>query len=172
MAHKKYPPNTTKGTLYFAELPNRLYFQVSGLANMDLANPFQKLTQLKLKESQTHFFVDLKECRGMDSTFMGVLIGIAMYDEGEKKVEVHVLNANSHNKKLMCSLGIDQILNIVPETTPLPSELQFTEISANFSTDRIKLIHRAHQNLVDIDPRNADQFGPFLNLIKKELPPD
>ncbi|MEK7483575.1 MAG: STAS domain-containing protein [Planctomycetota bacterium] len=170
MAHKKYP--TSKGTLQYAELQNRLYFQVTGLANMDLANPFQKITQMKLKEAQTSFFIDLKECRGMDSTFMGVLIGIAIYDEGEKKTEVHILNANSHNKKLMQSLGLDQVVYVVPENTMLPKELHFMELTSSTTGDRIKLIHRAHQNLVDIDPRNAEQFGSFLELLKKELPPN
>lgn len=170
MAPKKYPINA-KGSIRVAEIQDKVYCQVHGLANMDVANPLQYFSEAMLKKGASCFLIDLKHCRGMDSTFMGVLIGIATYENANNQISasVHILNANPHNLKLMQSLGVNQVVTVIEEAIPLPETAELVELQPQNAQNKIQLIRQAHENLVRINASNEAQFAPFLELLNKEL---
>lgn len=134
---------------------------------MELASPLEHFAKTLLEKNYSSFFVDLRACRGMDSTFMGILVGICTY-EGFP-THVYVLHANSHNIKLMEALGLHQVLQIIEKEIVLPPSCDFKELENRPSTERLSIIQRAHEHLFELDPKNQEKFGPFLKMLHKEL---
>lgn len=167
MVAKKNP--SPKQQIKFAHCFPSVYFQVGGLANMVLANPLENTANQFLQKGYHSFFIDLKECRGMDSTFMGVLIGIATIEDQKEKPTVHIIHANTHNQKLLQSLGVNQVVNCVKEEIPVPENFELLEILPQQPQQKIALIQKAHEKLVEIDPKNEEKFGNFLKLLKQEM---
>jgi anti-anti-sigma regulatory factor len=56
--------------------------------------------------------VDLKECSGSDSTFMGALAGIALRARELGSGSLHVLNAPPEQEKQLRNLGLDRLFSI------------------------------------------------------------
>src|SRR5688500_16405669 len=55
------------------------------------------------------FVLDLKECPGLDSTFMGTRAGIALRLREIGQGELRVTNLNERNRDLLANLGLDQL---------------------------------------------------------------
>lgn len=151
-----------------------VYIRVHGLANMNNSHLFKDFTEVLLREGVQHFFVDLEHCRGMDSTFMGVLVGITLYGERmseARKTRVMVLNPGEHNQKSLYSLGLDSLIEIKKEKVQPPAGMALERLEEKeFNPGRrIQLIEEAHRNLVGISDQNAAVFGPFLQALSEEL---
>ena len=57
-----------------AELDNKIYICLSGRGSFRISPPLKKFIQQKIDNpALTHIFLNMKDCQGMDSTFMGVL---------------------------------------------------------------------------------------------------
>ena len=127
-----------------------------------------------LEKGFRRFLVDLGPCQGIDSTFMGVLIGIYQFarqtSDGER-VSVAVVNANPHNRKTMSDLGLTKIIQVLDTPVSLPPGVSTERlVEERFEPDaRIQLIKRAHENLIDLDEKNRAVFGPFLEKLTREL---
>jgi len=53
--------------------------------------------------------VDLCNCPGMDSTFMGALAGISLWLGELGEGCLSVVNLNERNAESLCSLGLDRV---------------------------------------------------------------
>ena len=61
-----------------AELDNKIYICLSGRGSFLISPPKKNLFNKKLITQLLHTsFLNMKDCQGMDSTFMGVLAGLA-----------------------------------------------------------------------------------------------
>jgi anti-sigma B factor antagonist len=170
MAQKKYPAPHSIGGIQAACSNQQTYFRVSGLANMEVANPLEAFSNSVLKQGYRTFYVDLEDCHGMDSTFMGVLIGIATYDDHVHPPSVKVLHANSHNIKLMKALGVTEVVEVVTKKRDLSKPLRTCSLVdlKSSSENKISLIWKAHENLAKLSKSNREKFEPFFELLSKE----
>jgi len=152
-----------------------IYIRVHGLANMNNSHLFKDLADTLLQKGYCDFFIDLGPCKGMDSTFMGVLVGIVLYGErihgARGKTRVMVVNASDHNDRLLASLGLQNLIGIKREQVALPDGIALERLEEiEFDpAKRILLIQDAHQHLAAVDEKNAAVFGPFLESLAAEL---
>lgn len=157
------------GVFRIARSGDAVYVRVVGLATMANSTTFKEFADRMQAEGYRLFVVDLAECRGVDSTFMGLLLGIA--HAGERRDALMVVNANPHCRKQLESIGLHRLLKIQAEPAGLPKDLQLHELpEAEVSPiQRLKLIMKAHQDLIAIDKKNEEKFGAFLKDLAKNL---
>ena len=142
---------------------------------MNNSHLFKDLADTLLQSGYRDFFIDLASCKGMDSTFMGVLVGIVLYGErvhgARGKTRGMVVNASEHNDRLLESLGLQNLIEIRRERVQLPDGITFERLEEKEfdPAKRILLIRDAHQHLAAIDEKNAEVFGPFLKNLAAEL---
>ena len=110
----------------------------------------------------TKLLVQLKDCTGMDSTFLGMIAGVALK---LKKVggELVILNPGERNLELVENLGITKLIKIsneAKEGTP--------EDSLPTSSAPVSAILDAHENLVEADSSNLVKFEDVISFLKKE----
>ncbi len=109
-----------------------------------------------------HLVIDLKQCTGMDSTFLGAITGVALKLR-KNGGEVSLLNLNERNAQVVENLGIDRIVKI---GTSECGHGEDTEI-ANGGVSSESIL-AAHENLVEADSENLKKFKDVISFLRKE----
>jgi anti-anti-sigma factor len=156
------------GTFKIARSGDAVYARVCGLGNMNNSATFKDFIDRMLQEGYGRFIVDLAECRGIDSTFMGILLGVT-HDGGRDALVV--VNANTHCRRQMEAIGLHRVLRIEDAPAEFPEDLALHELAECEASpiQRLKLIMKAHQDLIAIDRKNEERFGAFLRDVAKNL---
>ncbi len=153
------------------------FIRVVGLATMQNSTPLQEVLESLLHQGMRRFIFDLKNCSGFDSTFMGILLGIALGENGEprpggenKGASVFLVNVNHEHSKLLAGVGIDRLVQMHTEPIQFPPmELTRLEGGPTNSLRRIRSIISAHENLVRLGGQNQKAFSEILEILKREL---
>jgi len=156
---------------------NRVYIRVAGRGTFQNSQPLRQFALQKIDEGAQEFIVDLGQCQGMDSTFLGVLAGIGLRLRRDgKPATVHVANIDPRNLELLRTLGLDRLLTVNSSTLPPLAETEYRELP---DTDLAGLEHpvgkdetadlmiEAHDNLVRADERNAPKFRELTRFLQE-----
>lgn len=121
--------------------------------------------------------VDMSACIGMDSTFMGVLAGLAVQLRDRAGGRLVLLNLSPRTRGLVATLGLDRIVEACesgrtpPEYASLipaaPLTTLDTREETQFSTTETMI--EAHENLVKVDEQNAPRFKDVLTFLREDL---
>ena len=145
-----------------------VYIRVIGLATMHNCGALSEFCNAELDVDCREVVFDLRQCTGMDSTFMGVMAGLALRYQ-DRPEPVAVVNADEHCRTLMEGLGLSHIVNVHAEAVDIP-QVEGQELREDWATEqeRLQCIMQAHENLVRIDQRNKERFGRFLHAFTKQ----
>ena len=117
------------------------------------------------------FIVDLDLCESMDSTFMGVIAGIAITQIRAGGPRVTVVNPSQQCHKLLKNLGLEHLVDL--RTGPVNevgrAEFRPAEATPASRAEQICLTLQAHKQLVDIDQKNEVRFQAVIEYLEKSL---
>lgn len=123
----------------------------------------------------TSVLLDLQQCIGMDSTFMGVLAGLSGRLE-RKGAKFLLVNLDRKNLQLLQTLGIDQVLNYMTvEDTPEGCVCSTKGTSIDLGEpeeDKLttaETMLKAHQTLADLNDENVDRFKNVINFLEQDV---
>ena len=92
--------------------------KIVGVGNFQGAVVFKSTYTQLLTEGVTEFVIDLSECEQLDSTFLGIILGLALKLRQMGSGVVHVIHANEMIKSLFRGTGLDQIFDMTaPQTS-------------------------------------------------------
>ena len=144
-----------------------IYVRVVGLATMHNCGSLSDFCNAVLDEECREVVFDLKRCTGMDSTFMGVMAGLAVRYR-DRPHPVIAVNASALCRKLMDGLGLTYIVDARPDPVEIPNvEAQAIRDDWTTNAEKLQFIKQAHENLVQIDERNRERFGRFLDAFAR-----
>lgn len=155
-------------------------FKVTGLGSVNNAGLVWDFAEQAFGEGCYRFAFDLARCRGLDSTFLGMLVGIAQEaeelsgrEESPRGGWVCVVNASASGRELFDIVGADKFVRF-SDSVPLQTNLGAIEMVPLLGgpeplEKRLSLVRRAHENLIEIDSRNEARFGEFLRCLAAEL---
>jgi anti-sigma B factor antagonist len=157
------------GYLEAARTAEAVYIRVVGLGNFNNAGPMREYCEKAFSEDVPAVIVDLRDCTGLDSTFMGTLMGFLDFKVKESPVTVSVVNATPPTMRAMNSLGLPKILHVKTEPVKAPEGiLMRLQEGWQDRHRRTRLIRDAHVALVKADKENEQRFGPFVEALIKE----
>jgi len=158
---------------------NRVYVRVVGRGTFQNSQPLRLFALQQIDEGQREFVLDLGQCQGMDSTFLGVLAGIGLrLRQNGKLASVHIVNINPRNLELLETLGLDRLFTMNSSTPPPLAEADYRQLP---DTDLTQLTHaldkdetadlmiEAHDNLVRADERNAPKFRELARFLREAV---
>lgn len=146
-----------------------VYLRVHGLGSMNNCLCVRDFLEDMVEDHRGFVVVDLEDCTGMDSTFMGVLAGIATYEVDGRPVGVAVVNGSPQLVKLLRGVGLTELVYVDPQPFD-PPPLEFHRLEEQPSEeDRLKLIRAAHEHLIEISEENEKLFGPLVKTIEREM---
>lgn len=145
--------------------------RVIGLGSVNNAPLLWDFVQKNLREGVVQFAFDLAECRGLDSTFLGTMVGIAQEaaERGGEGGWVCAFNVSDAVHELFGIVGADEYVRFKPHMEMEPIETEPLASGPVPHEKRVALVRRAHERLVRIDARNEARFGEFLRIIAEEL---
>src|SRR5271154_1484971 len=88
------------------------FVKVVGRGSFQNSGCLKAFYQQLLKEGVSRFVVDLEACTYLDSTFLGILLGLGLKLREGGNGLLHILNANPRNLELLRNLGLDRLINI------------------------------------------------------------
>jgi anti-sigma B factor antagonist len=151
-----------------------VWVRVIGRGTFQNSGGFKDYARKLMTKGYSHFRVDLQECDLMDSTFMGMLTGLALHLKEDGRGSLQVVGANPRNAGLLSNLGLDQIFVVFREgdkeapVCPISTTADAPAQLASTSADAREMLE-AHHHLVEADAANAARFRDVLELLEKEV---
>ena len=165
-------------SLTAAYIDRTAVIRVEGRGSFKISPPMKQfIHQVIETKSADRILIDMSDCAGMDSTFMGVLAGLACLVKSKPGFKFKLINLSEKNKKLLVTLGVDRVLDYSMSTTGEEQELIEKETSGeqtlepDFSDklEAAKTTLEAHETLVDINPDNFDKFKSVLEFLGNDI---
>jgi serine phosphatase RsbU (regulator of sigma subunit)/anti-anti-sigma regulatory factor len=120
-------------------------------------------------EARRRAMLDLTLCHHLDSTFLGTIHELAEQAEREHR-EFRIQGVMPPVEKLFIELGMRAVLErMVSTLLPLPLDMKLLADTAPDPQVRALRLLRAHQDLAALNERNAREFDPLLERLRREV---
>ena len=141
--------------------------QVNGKANYLNCNAFRQFIEKVIAGGSRKLFIDFEDCKGMDSTFLGILAGTAIQLRKLTPVgELIVGNLSERNYELICNLGLQNLLTISKDQVAASKTFDALK---NQEVSDAKNILKAHENLTAADQENAGKFQDVIAFLRNQV---
>lgn len=160
----------SRNCLQVAKAGNVIVISIHGLGNMNNAGGLQEFCRQAIQDGCSRFAFDMADCKSMDSTFMGTVVGLAVaVREKSDDAWVCMLNARPEHLELLEIVGADRFLRFKEDVPIEDIEMEPLVAKPVSPEERLALLKKAHENLVEIDARNRARFGAFLRSLSADL---
>ena len=147
---------------------------IQGRASFQNSGNLNKFLLAQLASGKRNFAIDFQHCTTMDSTFLGVLAGIALDLRKQTPPGTLVLcRLAERNHELIENLGLHRLLILdttirqaAAATKPLAPDEAKTE------AEHARHVLAAHENLIAADKDNLAKFKDVLEILKQQIADD
>jgi anti-sigma B factor antagonist len=184
-----YTPSVEMSKILVARNADLGFIKVVGRGSFQNSGCLKAFYQQLLKDGVRRFVVDLEACTYLDSTFLGILLGLGLKLKDVGSGLLHIHNANTRNLELLKNLGLDRLISIEGNTGSALSDSFRSTNGANpgvlngMKDEQLKempcpvptrseaapTILEAHENLMDFDPRNVPKFKDVVEFLREDL---
>ncbi len=166
-------------SLTAAHIDNTTVIRVEGRGSFKISPSLKQfIHQVIDRQSARHIIlIDMSNCLGMDSTFMGVLAGLSCHIKSKPEIQFKLINLSEKNQKLLKTLGVDRVLDYSLSVTSeekdlmkhLSADTQTLEPHLTDKLEAAKTTLEAHETLVEINPNNYSKFKSVLEFLKEDV---
>jgi len=167
--------NTASANIMVAAINETVCVQISGKANFTSSLDLKKLADEMRRRGSRRFVFDLTDCSTMDSTFLGVLSGIALiFGAGNDQPDqglIELINPNPRIQESLENLGVAQLFNICAcgKAATAAEEFRPVEHQDASKLDVTRACLEAHNLLIEINPENESKFKDVTRFLAENL---
>ena len=152
--------------------------RVEGRASFKISPTMKQFIHHVVDTQSAHqILLDMEDCTGMDSTFMGVVAGISCFIKELPDYSFKLINLSEKNKRLFTTLGVDRVVEYSMSSTTEEKDLiahqtggiQTLEPDFSDKLEAAKTTLEAHETLVNINPENFDKFRSVLEFLQDDV---
>jgi anti-sigma B factor antagonist len=146
------------------------YVRVHGRGTFKVAPGLKQFGMAAIEQGCSRLVVEMSECLGMDSTFMGVLAGLAVHLK-RKDGEVVLCHVSDKNAFLVKMLGLSHLVRVEQDGGPgqaMPADARVLGVAGDKEV-LTKTMISAHEVLVEVAPDNIVKFKDVLTFLKEDL---
>lgn len=164
--------------LWVALHDRKALIRVENRGSYKISTALKQFGEAALKAGCHVFVLDMAACIGMDSTFMGVLAGLAFRARKQPDGVVILINLSARTRGLLATLGLDEVVQphmagSTPEVLAalLGGGAELTEAGkAEVSrTTATETAVEAHENLIRLSAENLPKFKDVLSFLREDL---
>jgi len=161
---------TPKANILVTRRKDAYRIKVEGRATFECSPPLRNLVNNITPEGVHQVTVDLANCSGMDSTFMGVLAMIAMRSR-TIGTAVQVIGCSTANRHLLDGLGLKKLFAYLDAEAAAeePDDWDATPETSATPREQAETVLDAHETLIQADPANQARFGNVVKLVRDDL---
>ena len=149
---------------------NVAYVRVHGRGTFKVGPALKQFGATAIEQGCSRVVVEMQECVGMDSTFMGILAGLSTVLKKTGR-EVVLVNLSEKNHFLLKMLGLLHLVRV--ETSVVdPAVPVVADQSLSAGEDKCQMTQtmiNAHEALIDASPDNIVKFKDVLAYLKEDL---
>ena len=108
-------------------------------------------------------YFDLSDCEYMDSTFLGLIVGVNKRFKALARKSVTVLHSNSTCMGLLRTIGVTRLVDISDEDVELPRDMEEIGPSPRATAE---FILDAHENLSELSEENRNRFAGLTKILR------
>jgi anti-sigma B factor antagonist len=158
---------TKQPTFLVSAYSDPVVVKVVGKANYLNCNAFRDFIETTLASGSSRILIDFEECKGMDSTFLGILAGTAIeLRKLSPAGELIVGNLSERNNELIRNLGLHNLLTVASGSG---DEGKSFNALNNEEVSDAKNILRAHENLAKADEGNVAKFQDVIAFLRNQV---
>jgi len=143
--------------------------KVHGRGSFKVSSSLKDFVNRLLDVGGKDLVVNVSDCLGMDSTFMGVLAGISQRLKRESQGTVTLVGASAKIKKLLSTLGLSRMVTFAELTEAPAPELTPLERNPETPLQSAKTMLEAHEKLVEIQDENTLRFQDVLEYLREDI---
>ncbi len=149
-----------------------VFIRINGRGSFKIAAPLKQfVAKVVAQQPISMVVIDLEECIGMDSTFMGSIAGLAgRLKKNNQSLEL--INLSEKNTQLLKTLGVDQVLSFYSDTHGHQLNAQKTNampVDPLSQKEMAEQALQAHEDLVQISDENLPKFKQVIDLLKEDV---
>ncbi len=152
--------------------------RIEGRGGHDTCGNVKRFLRDQFDAGFCRFVIDLQNCNGIDSTFIGMLYRLAC--DVEKKDEqgtVDVINPGERNEKAIRKLGLDSMIKIDCDGSNWHKELELIEENLKNplcceslgKREHAEMILDAHEALAAANDENQSRFCDVVDYMRKDI---
>ena len=147
--------------------------RLCGLANLKCGPDFKNLVSALHDKGYRRFVIEMSECTLMDSTFLGLLCGLALKlrQSSDRAAGVELLNPTPRVVELIESLGVTSLFTLTLASLPpaAVADMVTHNCGEHTRTELAATSLEAHQTLVAFHPENASKFKDVTGFLAEDL---
>jgi len=169
---------SNQDSLTAAYIDQTAVIRVEGRGSFRIGPPMKQfIHQVVESKSASRILIDMSDCIGMDSTFMGVLAGLSYFIKDKPGVSLKLINLSGKNQNLLITLGVDRVVDYSLSATSGEETLvagqgkNLQPLEAGFADklDAAKATLEAHETLANINSENQVRFKSVLELLQNDV---
>ena len=157
----------SQGSILVGCFEDVAWIRVEGEASHRNSPQVREFTRERIDSGTVNFVVDLENCPGMDSTFMGMIASLTCEEEYQdsNQAKVHIINCSETARQCLDDLGLTQIIPL-EELDNLDS-ITFIPLDKieYHSKDQEEMILLSHEMLSSINDRNKTMFSTVIEAL-------
>ncbi|MBP7275587.1 MAG: STAS domain-containing protein [Kiritimatiellae bacterium] len=150
--------------------------RVVGRGTFKISGALKEFVGRALDDRDAGVVVDLEACTGMDSTFMGVIAGLAMRLKKASGGRVILANVNNRLSELLSTLGLSLLVEVLPPGQAegklgslLAQANGLVAVGGASKENTASVMLEAHENLVRASPDNLPKFKDVLEYLRADV---
>ncbi len=156
------------GNLLIAHNKDSFEIKVSGRANFEYGVPLRTFAKNIDRQHIQNLSINLADCIGMDSTFMGVLTMLALKLKKDDII-IEILNISEQNYELLQALGIHKLFTFSDKKA---KQVQLAAVQLkqtdNQQLDTAETVLEAHDTLMQADEENVKKFEQVTKFARED----
>ena len=154
--------------LFVKTVDDRIYIKARGHVTAILCPELKTtcFTRFEAKPPVVEVNVDLTECDYMDSTFLGLIVGLTKRLNAASKRKITIFGANSSCLGLLKTIGVLGLVETGAEPVDFPAILdqvgRGSAATAEFLLD-------AHEELSSLSDENRAKFSALTTMLRDSL---
>jgi anti-anti-sigma regulatory factor len=124
------------------------------------------------RQGKNRFVVDFQQCTSMDSTFLGVLAGVALQlRRASPPGKMICARVGERNLELIRNLGLHRLVTVDSGAFPMSFGQPATPLRDcdHSEVENARLVLEAHENLVSTDEGNRSKFQDVLAFLRNRI---
>ena len=124
-----------------------------------------------MEEGHRNYVLDFADCSGLDSTFLGILVGVALAVRSEEEEgSMTLLSLGERNLETVENLGIHRIAHVRPklEMTDL-DQLEAVDSGSDDEAISAREVCEAHKRLMELNESNARKFHDVVSFLEQRM---
>ena len=169
-------PTDPSRSVWVATDADNALVRITGRASFSIGPALKQLGTALIDRQYGRFVLDMAECDGVDSTFLGILAGLALRIKKTCGGTIIMINLPLDIHENVCLLGLNRIIDCheagkcpddVQESLGRLSALNRLDIGQVDAKTTRKTTIEAHEALISSDERNLPRFKDVLTFLRE-----